>query len=151
MAKEDKKDKKNGKKDNTFFKEFRAELKRVTWPTAKQMVNNTIAVISIVIVFAVIIFVLDVIFENLNKYGVEGIKVLVSNVSEEETTDAEKTTDGETGEAESTDTADTASSATDATNTETTETPAPTADASATTTAPEAGAATTETPAASNQ
>ena len=49
MAKEAKKENKKEKKDSKkFFKEFKAELKRVSWPTRKQLVNNTIAVLSIV-------------------------------------------------------------------------------------------------------
>ena len=60
MAKEVKKVSKKEKKENKkFFKEFKAELKRVSWPTRKQLINNTIAVLSIVIVIAVIVFVLD--------------------------------------------------------------------------------------------
>ena len=89
MAKEpaNKKDKKE-KKDNNFFKEFKAELKRVSWPTPKQLVNNTAIVIGIVLLVAVIVFILDVIFENLNNFGVERLKALVTS-SSEETTDVE--------------------------------------------------------------
>ena len=67
-----------------FFKEFKAELKRVSWPTRKQLVNNTIAVVSIVVIVAVIVFVLDVIFENMNKFGVEKLKAIVTSSSSEE-------------------------------------------------------------------
>ena len=73
------------KNDNKkFFKEFKAELKRVSWPTRKQLVNNTIAVVSIVVIVAVIVFVLDVIFENMNKFGVEKLKAIVTSSSSEE-------------------------------------------------------------------
>ena len=72
------------KKDSkSFFKEFKAELKRVSWPTPKQLVNNTIAVISIVLIVCVIVFVLDVIFESLNTYGVEKLKAIVTSSSSE--------------------------------------------------------------------
>ena len=81
IKKEDKKEKKDSKK---FFKEFKAELKRVSWPTKKQLVNNTVAVLSIVIIIAVIVFVLDVIFENVNKFGVEKLKAIVTSSSSEE-------------------------------------------------------------------
>ena len=83
MAKEDKK--KNEKKDSqkqSFFKGLKAELKRVSWPTFKQVVNNTVAVITIVIVVAVTVFVLDFIFESLNRYGVGSLKALVSSNEE---------------------------------------------------------------------
>ena len=85
MAKEVSKDNKKEKNDNKkFFKEFKEELKRVSWPTRKQLVNNTIAVVSIVVIVAVIVFVLDVIFENMNKFGVEKLKAIVTSSSSEE-------------------------------------------------------------------
>lgn len=78
------------KKDNkSFFKEFKAELKRVSWPTPKQLVNNTVAVISIVLIVCVIVFVLDVIFESLNTYGVEKLKAIVTSSSSETVEDHE--------------------------------------------------------------
>ena len=79
------------KKDNkkSFFKEFKAELKRVSWPTPKQLFNNTVAVISIVLVVCVIVFVLDVIFEALNTYGVEKLKAIVTSSSSETVEDHE--------------------------------------------------------------
>ena len=81
MAKETKKTNNNGKKEKkgNFVKEFKAELKRVSWPTVKQLVNNTTAVVVIVLLTAIIVFVLDVIFENLNNYGVEKLKALVTS------------------------------------------------------------------------
>ena len=42
-------DKKEKKENKHFFKDFKAELKRVIWPTPKQLVNNTVAVITIVL------------------------------------------------------------------------------------------------------
>ena len=73
MAKveKEKKDKKH------FFKDFKAELKKVIWPTPKQVVNNTTAVITIVLITALIVFVLDVTFETLNTHGVDKLKSVV--------------------------------------------------------------------------
>ena len=65
MAKEAKNKKENNKH---FWKDFKAELKKVIWPTPKQLVNNTIAVITIVLITAVIVFVLDIVFEKMNTY-----------------------------------------------------------------------------------
>ena len=65
MAKETK----NKKEKKHFFKDFKAELKKVIWPTPKQLVNNTIAVITIVLITAVIVFVLDVVFERNGRYS----------------------------------------------------------------------------------
>lgn len=84
------------KENKAFLKELKAELKKVTWPTPKKLINSTSAVITIVLVVALIVFVLDVCFENLNKFGVGGLKSIISSSSE-----TEATTD-ETGDSEST-------------------------------------------------
>ena len=77
MAKKENKE----KKKNNFVKELKSELKKVSWPTFKKLVNNTSVVIFIVLIVAAIVFVLDVCFENLNKFGVEKLKSLVSTDS----------------------------------------------------------------------
>ncbi len=66
--------KKETKNKKSFFKDFKAELKKVIWPTPKQLVNNTIAVVAIVIMTAAIVFVLDVAFDLFNKYGINNLK-----------------------------------------------------------------------------
>jgi len=58
---------KDAKQKKHFFKDFKAELKRVIWPTPKQLVKNTIAVVVIVILTAAIVFILDGIFNLLNR------------------------------------------------------------------------------------
>ena len=68
---------KNNKEKKHFFKDFKTELKRVNWPTAKQLVNNTTAVITIVLLTAIIVFVLDFAFESLNTYGINKLRNLV--------------------------------------------------------------------------
>lgn len=83
MAKKDKKEVKNSKDKTSFMKSFKAELKKVTWPTPKQLFNNTVAVLAIVLVTAVIVFVLDLTFESINKYGIDTIKEIVSNSTTE--------------------------------------------------------------------
>ena len=87
-----KKEMKNNKKENSknkksFFKDFKAELKKVVWPTPKQLVNNTVAVITIVLITAAIVFVLDLTFETLNKYGIDKVKESITQIedSKEET------------------------------------------------------------------
>lgn len=64
----------NVKNKKHFFKDFKAELKKVIWPTPKQIVNNTIAVITIVIITAVIVFALDSIFKLLSDKGLDRVK-----------------------------------------------------------------------------
>ncbi len=69
MAKE-----KETKNKKSFFKDFKAELKKVIWPTPKQLVNNTVAVAVIVIITATIVFALDLTFDLFNKYGINNLK-----------------------------------------------------------------------------
>ena len=88
--KEAKTKKENSKNKKSFFKDFKAELKKVSWPTPKQLVNNTIAVITIVIITAVIVFALDVVFETMNKHGIDKVKEVVgtnNTVSDEAASD----------------------------------------------------------------
>ena len=102
MAKKEAKAKKeNSKNKKSFFKDFKAELKKVNWPTPKQLLNNTIAVVTIVFITAAIVFVLDIAFETLNKHGVDKIKGIVGtnqSVSEDETAE-EATEENAEGEA----------------------------------------------------
>ena len=76
------KETKNKKEKKHFFKDFKAELKRVIWPTPKQLVNNTVAVITIVLITAVIVFVLDFTFEKMNTYGINKLKTMVDSKNE---------------------------------------------------------------------
>lgn len=92
MAKKEKSTE-NNKNKKSFFKGFKAELKKVSWPTPKQLANNTVAVIAIVLLTTVIVFALDLVFEAANNHGVEKLKQVISN-SNETTTD--NTTEGET-------------------------------------------------------
>lgn len=94
MAKEAKKKEKK-MKDNTnkkdskkekrhFFKDVKAELKKVIWPTPKQLLNNTLAVIVSVIIVGVIVFLLDLCFEKINTFGIEKLKTVVQSSQNEE-------------------------------------------------------------------
>ena len=69
----------NKKKNKNGFKDFKAELKKVSWPTPKELANSTVAVITIVIITAIIVFVLDLAFDSLNTYGIDKIRSAVSN------------------------------------------------------------------------
>ena len=78
MAKKESKNENKVKKH--FFKDFKAELKKVIWPTPKQLVNNTVAVLAIVLITTGIVFLLDLSFESINKYGIDKIKESISSV-----------------------------------------------------------------------
>ena len=87
MAKDAKKNNnKEVKNKRHFFKDFKAELKKVIWPTPKQLVNKTVAVIVIVLITAAIVFVLDLVFEVLNNKGINKLKESIrkTEVIEEE-------------------------------------------------------------------
>ena len=71
--------KQNDKNKKHFMKDFKAELKRVIWPTPKQLVNNTVAVITVVLITAAIVFVLDFAFESMNTYGINRLKDMVES------------------------------------------------------------------------
>ena len=88
MAKKEAKanNKENAKNKKSFWKSFKAELKKVIWPTPKQLANNTSAVIVIVVLTAIIVFALNITFEAMNKHGVDKVKELISNQTTNETT-----------------------------------------------------------------
>ena len=98
MAKKDNKNESKAKKH--FFKDFKAELKKVIWPTPKQLANNTTAVVAIVLITAIIVFALDVVFDLGNKYGITHLQSIVNekfNTTDNTTTDNTNNTDnGET-------------------------------------------------------
>ena len=45
-----------------FFKDIRGELKKVAWPTKKQVINNTTVVIVVVIISSIGISLVDYFF-----------------------------------------------------------------------------------------
>ena len=46
-----------------FFKGVKSELKKVVWPTKKQLINNTMMVVVLVVALAVIVLGFDMILE----------------------------------------------------------------------------------------
>ncbi|MPN05939.1 Protein translocase subunit SecE [bioreactor metagenome] len=48
-----------------FFRDLRSELKKVVWPSRKQVVNNTGIVIACVLLAGVVVWVLDAAFLGL--------------------------------------------------------------------------------------
>ena len=68
VKKSDKKGKKNifvraGKAISSFFKNIYAELKKVTWPTKKQLLTSTLSVLAVCLVVGVIICATDALLE----------------------------------------------------------------------------------------
>ena len=89
MAKKESKNENKVKRH--FFKDFKAELKKVIWPTPKQLVNNTATVVVLVLITAVIVFALDVVFDIMNKYGISNAQNIVNEKfnNEENTTNTD--------------------------------------------------------------
>ena len=58
MAEEKKKDR--GK----WFREMKSELKKVVWPSGKQLVNNTLIVLAAVLVVGVVVCLFDFLADN---------------------------------------------------------------------------------------
>lgn len=75
--------KKNSKDKRHFMKDFKAELKKVIWPSPKQLFNNTAAVIVIVLIVTLIVLVLDLGFETLNSKGINKLRTVIENTTEQ--------------------------------------------------------------------
>jgi preprotein translocase subunit SecE len=88
MAKKEK----DVKQKTSYFKEMKTELKKVVWPTPKELVNNTVAVIVFVVIIAAIVFILDFCFDNINKYGITRLQETVQS-SFQTTEDSDKNND----------------------------------------------------------
>jgi preprotein translocase subunit SecE len=48
-----------------FFKGVKSELKKVTWPTKKELMNHTLVVIVVVTIMTLVVWGLDLIFHGL--------------------------------------------------------------------------------------
>ena len=46
-----------------YCREAKSEMKKVVWPSRKQVTNNTLVVIAAVLIIGIIIWVLDAIFQ----------------------------------------------------------------------------------------
>ena len=82
----------NKKQKRHFFKDMKAELKKVIWPTPKQTANNTLAVIAFTLAIAIIVFVLDVCFDAINKNGVVALQEKIKSSYSTNNTIDENTT-----------------------------------------------------------
>jgi preprotein translocase subunit SecE len=101
-----KKTKKDNSGKSSFGKEFRAEIKKIIWPKKKELFTNSVVVIGSVLIVSVIIFLLDLGFNELTNLEIKAISgnkenTAVENVVDEnnETVDAnsvETTGDAET-------------------------------------------------------
>lgn len=61
---------KNGKK-KSFFKGIKAEMKKISWPTKKELINHTGVVLFACAIMSGIFFLFDTGFEKLIKLIIE--------------------------------------------------------------------------------
>ena len=54
--------KKNRVSMKQFFKEVSGEVKKLSWPTKKDLVSYTLTVLGFIILMAIIIYALDLVF-----------------------------------------------------------------------------------------
>ena len=78
MAKENKEKKPNifkriGSKIVSFFKGIASEIKKVTWPTKKQVISNTLSVLAFCLVVGAIIWLAD--------FGLQSLMSLITRLS----------------------------------------------------------------------
>ena len=48
-----------------FFRETKSELKKVSWPSKSQLVNNTVVILTFIIIAIVVLSLLDIGFEKI--------------------------------------------------------------------------------------
>lgn len=53
------KNKKARKGFKQFFREVISEVKKVSWPSTKELMNNTIVVVVFIVIFAIIVGIID--------------------------------------------------------------------------------------------
>ena len=46
-----------------FFKDMKSELKKVVWPSTRQVINNTLLVVALVIVVSLVVIGVDLVLE----------------------------------------------------------------------------------------
>ena len=69
-AKKKKKAKGSGKLAK-WFREMRSELKKVVWPTPKQILNNTVVALVVIIIASIVIWGFD-------QIAAQGVNALIS-------------------------------------------------------------------------
>ena len=53
---------KNKTKNTSFLKQVKQEMKKVKWPTKKEMIKYSITTLVFVLLFAVFFYLIDIIF-----------------------------------------------------------------------------------------
>lgn len=61
-----------GRKIGKFFREIRAEMRKVTWPTRSEILTYTEVVLIVMILFTILVFLADSAFSALLKLIIKG-------------------------------------------------------------------------------
>lgn len=49
-----------------FFKDMKSELKKVVWPSKRQVINNTLLVVALVVVVSLVVLGIDLVLKNVD-------------------------------------------------------------------------------------
>lgn len=49
-----------------FFKDMKSELKKVVWPSKRQVINNTLLVVALVVAVSIIVLGIDLVLKNVD-------------------------------------------------------------------------------------
>ena len=68
-----------------FFKEYRGELKKISWPTMAEVVKNTMITLAAVLMIGIVIWIADFLFTSLRDaaIAIDKAPVSASDVVEE--------------------------------------------------------------------
>ncbi len=72
----------------SFFKNSKGDLKKITWPTGKEVVKGTVVTIVCIAIIGVIVFLIDLGLTN----GIKGLRTAAENRTKETSSVAEETT-----------------------------------------------------------
>lgn len=99
--------KRMGKAIAGFFKDFKGEMKKITWPGAKMVLKSTLVVIVAIAIIGVVVFAIDL---GLSK-GVNGIKGLGEKYQTSQSAETDTTTADEDAQSDAESTTDAAADA----------------------------------------
>lgn len=99
--------KRMGKAIAGFFKDFKGEMKKITWPGAKMVLKSTLVVIVAIAIIGVVVFAIDL---GLSK-GVNGIKGLGEKYQTSQSAETDTTTADEDAKSDAESTTDAAADA----------------------------------------
>ena len=54
-----------GKKIAKWFREMKSELKKVVWPSRKQIINNTLVALAVMVIVGIVVWAFDFVANKL--------------------------------------------------------------------------------------